>query len=508
MSLTVASPLADFAPSMGMMNDTIQSPLVHFTPSVGFMNDPNGLVKVGDSYHLYYQHNPNGTVWGPPEWGHASSSDLIQWTHHGTAIARVSENEGVFSGCAVVDVNDTSNLFSGTDVPPEERIVAIFTSNWPDNQVQSIAYSLDGGNTFERYAHNPVLDINSTQFRDPKVFYHEETEKWIMSVARTQKYEVVFYGSSNLIDWEELSTFSGGFTGYQYEMPDLVHVPVSGTNEKKWVLMLSINPGSPIGGSMVQYFIGDFDGKKFTPDDNFARIADTGKDWYASQTWSNTGDDILCIAWASNWQYTNQLPQGPWKSIMSLPRRLTLTKVPYNPEYKGYVLTQQPVDVSAYRRNKINGNITESSKVELQRTSQNGIFEFTITVANGTVPADSSVTIVGSSQQGHNITIGALATDSGAHVYIDRTQNEFLYPLFTDKLSTFVPLNSAGQLKFHGIVDRGNVELYMNDGQEVFTNSYILPKGDSLTKLAISANGYDAQATIYELVVDSNKSDN
>uniref|UniRef100_A0A060T1I9 ARAD1C20944p n=1 Tax=Blastobotrys adeninivorans TaxID=409370 RepID=A0A060T1I9_BLAAD len=479
-------------------------PLVHFSPPVGFMNDPNGLVKVGQTYHLYYQHNPHDSVWGPPEWGHATSTDLIQWTDHGTAISKVSEDEGVFSGCCVVDKDNTSQLFSGTKVPPEERIVAIFTSNWPDNQVQSIAYSLDGGYTFKRYAHNPVLDISSTQFRDPKVFYHQQTGKWIMSVTKTQKYEVAFYGSSNLIDWQELSTFTGGFTGYQYEMPDLVQVPVSGTGEKKWVLMLSINPGSPIGGSMVQYFIGDFDGREFTPEDRITRMADYGKDWYASQTWSNSGDEVLCIGWASNWQYCNQLPVGPWKSTMSLPRRLTLAKCPYNPEYQGYVLAQQAPDVSAYRRTKISGKLHQYAEIEHQRTSKNGIFEFAIDVTNcGTEPADASLSIEGYSQQGQKLTMGLMAFEAGAHFYIDRTQKEFSHPLFTEKLSAFVPLNSSGHIKVHGIVDRGIVEIYLNDGQVVFTNSYILPEKESLQQLAISTKGYEAQATIYELVLEA-----
>lgn len=467
------------------------------------MNDPNGLVKVGQTYHLYYQHNPHDSVWGPPEWGHATSTDLIRWTDHGTAISRLSEKEGVFSGCCVVDKDNTSQLFSGTDVLPEERIVAIFTSNWPDNQVQSIAYSLDGGYTFKRYANNPVLGINSTQFRDPKVFFHEQTGKWIMAVAKTQKYEVAFYGSRNLTDWQELSTFTGGFTGYQYEMPDLVQVPVSGSNDKKWVLMLSINPGSPIGGSMVQYFIGDFNGEEFVPEDRITRMADYGKDWYASQTWSNTDDEVLCIAWASNWQYCNQLPVGPWKSIMSLPRRLTLTKVPYNPEHQGYVLTQQPADISAYRRNKTSGKLHESAAIEHQRTSKNGVFEFAIDVTNCRGLADAGLSIIGYSPQGHKLTMGLMAFEDGAHFYIDRTQSRFSHPLFTEKLSAFVPLTSSGNIKVHGILDRGMVEIYLNDGQVVFTNSYILPEGESLEKLAISTKEYEAQATIHELVLEA-----
>lgn len=248
-------------------------PQFHFTPPSMWMNDPNGMVYHQGEYHLFYQHNPDSTVWGPMHWGHAVSTDLVHWEH--LPIALFPDNLGtIFSGSAVVDYNNTSGLGTA-DNPP---MIAIFTYHSAekaeegrnDFQTQGIAFSLDNGRNWTKYEGNPVLpNPGIRDFRDPKVMWYEEGQKWVMSLAVAD--HISFYSSPDLKEWTFESDFGKdiGAHGGVWECPDLFKLPVEGTGEEKWVLLVSINPGGPNGGSATQYFVGDFDGKKFTVDEQF-----------------------------------------------------------------------------------------------------------------------------------------------------------------------------------------------------------------------------------------------
>ena len=239
-------------------------PQFHFTPEKDWMNDPNGLVYYEGEYHLFYQYNPFGNQWGHMSWGHAVSPDMVHWKHLPLALP---EADGVmcFSGSAVVDWHDTSG-FGKNGQPP---LVAIYTGMRvaDGRQFQCIAYSNDQGRTWTKYAGNPVIDIGSDNFRDPKVQWYEPTKSWLMTVSLSAEHRVRFYGSPNLKDWTLLSEFGpAGATGGVWECPDLFQLPMPGTDEKRWVLAVNMNPGSIAGGSGGQYFIGQFDGKQFAPD--------------------------------------------------------------------------------------------------------------------------------------------------------------------------------------------------------------------------------------------------
>ena len=325
-------------------------PQVHFSPSSQFINDPNGLIRSGDTWHMYFQYNPTAPVAGNQHWGHATSKDLYTWTNHPPALSPEAEGEGIFSGSAILDVNNTSGFFDDA-TEPEKRFVAIYTLNTDTDQNQNIAWSKDGFN-YTKYEANPVISLNTTQFRDPKVFYDGATSQWIMTVAHPQDYQVGFYASTDLKAWRELSRFGpAGLPGFQYECPDLLQVPVQGgerDGEMAWVLVLSINPGMPLGGSAVQYFLGDWDGSSFTAQDGATRIADFGKDWYAAQSFYNApAGKAVAIGWASNWQYTNVVPTSPYRGTMSTPRELSLVWSQLNPMKWGYQLAQQPYNLDA-----------------------------------------------------------------------------------------------------------------------------------------------------------------
>lgn len=326
-------------------------PQYHFSPAVNWANDPNGLVYANGEWHLFYQHNPFGNTWGHMSWGHAVSRDLVRWTQLPVAIP---ERDGVmaFSGSAVVDSANTSR-FGRNGAPP---LVAVYTGarvGSDHNQSQYVAYSTDRGRTWERYGSGPVLDVGSTEFRDPKVFWHAPSGRWVMVVSLATLHRVRFYASPDLKRWTPLSDFGpAGATGGVWECPDLFELPVDGNpGDTRWVLVVNINPGGPAGGSATQYFVGRFDGSRFTPDGETPASpdprgakplwADYGKDLYATVSWSDVprGDGRrVWVGWMNNWQYAATVPTSPWRSAMSLPRTVGLVTTP-----DGIRLVQQPV---------------------------------------------------------------------------------------------------------------------------------------------------------------------
>ena len=307
-------------------NETLYRPNFHFTPQKGWMNDPNGMIFLNGQYHLFYQHYPDATVWGPMHWGQATSKDLVQWEHQ--PIALYPDSIGmIFSGSAVLDQNNTSGLGRNGVAP----LVAIFTQHFmpgekagrTDFQNQSIAYSLDEGKTWTKYAGNPVLKTpNLKDFRDPKVIWHAPTQKWIMSLAVADHVE--FYSSPNLINWSKESEMGKDLFahGGVWECPDLLSFKVNG--KTVWVLLVSMNPGGPNSGSATQYMVGDFDGHEFKPYSTDIKWMDYGPDNYAGVTFSNVGDRNILIGWMSNWNYANVVPTEKWRSAMTVPRELGL----------------------------------------------------------------------------------------------------------------------------------------------------------------------------------------
>lgn len=290
-------------------------PTYHHTPTYGWMNDPNGMFYKDGVYHLYYQWNPYGSQWENMTWGHSSSRDLIHWEAQPTAIEADALGT-IFSGSCVVDKKN-------------DRVVAFYTSAG-QNQVQSMAVSKDNGITFKKEASNPILTSNEPDFRDPKAFWNPEIQKWNLILAVGQ--EMRIFSSSNLKDWTYESSFGKGYGNHDgvWECPDLMKLQVRGTDKQKWMLICNINPGGPFGGSATQYFVGEFDGKKFTCEHKDTRWMDYGKDHYATVTFDNAPDGRrIALAWMSNWQYANQVPTQQFRSANSVPRDLNLF------EYKG-----------------------------------------------------------------------------------------------------------------------------------------------------------------------------
>ena len=332
-SLLASAALAQTAPPPATPQ---YRPAYHFTPAAHWMNDPNGMVYYQGTYHLFFQYYPDGMVWGPMHWGHATSPDMLRWQQQ--PIALYPDSMGyIFSGSAVVDANNTAGF-------GKNALVAIFTHHNPKlektdpghSQNQSLAYSLDAGKTWTKYRDNPVLKSPGiVDFRDPKVTWNAQAKQWLMTLATKDR--ITFYTSPNLKTWTKASEFGEklGAHGGVWECPDLFPLVLNGKTH--WVLIVNLNPGGPNGGSATQYFVGDFDGHTFTPLNDKTKWADYGPDEYAGVTWENTGARRLFLGWMSNWEYANQVPTSPWRSAMTIPRELGLRQ-----EGQEIYLTSQP----------------------------------------------------------------------------------------------------------------------------------------------------------------------
>jgi fructan beta-fructosidase len=440
-------------------------PSYHFTPPVNWMNDPNGLVYYKGEYHLFYQYNPNGNTWGSMNWGHAYSTDLFNWTD--LRIALSPDNNGtIFSGSAVVDSLNTSGFKSGSDSP----LVAIFTSAGTQ-QSQSIAYSTDMGRHWSKYDQNPVLpNPGVADFRDPKVSWFAAQNKWVMALATGNK--ISFYSSPDLKSWTFESNFgmNYGSHGGVWECPDLFQLPVAGTNLKKWVLLVSVNPGGPNGGSATQYFIGNFDGNTFTTDTNQTSWVDYGSDNYAGVTYNDiplTDGRRIMIGWMSNWNYAGVVPTTTWRSTMTVPRVITLVQNSLN-----YNLRFNPVDeLKKYYTQNDTTVLQSTNNIELTNNTIIKSGSYDLSFMADFTQTDSLQLTIGSSAEHLSI----LFDKKNGNVTIDRSQSGIVsfYSGFGQKIicQSFTP-GSDQKADIRMLIDKTSVELFWNNGDKVMTSLF------------------------------------
>lgn len=476
----------------GTWNETYR-PQFHFTPGEHWMNDPNGMVYYGGEYHLFYQYNPNDTVWGPMHWGHAISTDMVNWKEY--PIALYPDSIGtIFSGSAVVDWNNTAGFQTGK----EKTIVAIFTHDrGVGTECQSIAYSNDKGRTWTKYEGNPVLPYGGqVDFRDPKVFWHDATNKWVMVVTWGQA--VRFYTSPDLKNWTYASQF-GDNDGYHisaWECPDLYELPVDGnTTNKKWVLSVNIGAGTTYGGGGTQYFVGDFNGTTFTNSNSPDTVLwlTNGKDDYAGVTFSDVPDGRrIFMGWQTDFEYYQSTPTTPWRSNFTIPRSLSLCTLP-----EGIRLIQTPItELQSLRGTPSNwSNIVLSPGTNLLSDKSGKQFEL---VAEFKV--DSSCT---ASEFGFRVrkggsqytTIGYNRATS--KMFIDRTNSgvsNFSTEFAERHEVTLNPVNNT--IKLHAFIDWSSVELFGNDGQQLLSD-LIYPDAASM---GIEAYSTDGNVTLNSLI--------
>lgn len=436
--------------------ETLWRPVYHFAPQWGWMNDPNGMVYKDGEYHLFYQYNPYGSRWGNMNWGHAISRDLVSWEHMPVAISPDGLGT-IFSGSAVVDKDNTAGFGANA-------IVAFYTQA-SARQMQSIAYSTDNGRTFKKYAGNPVLTGDVADFRDPKVSWHEGTHKWILTLAVGQ--EIRFYSSPNLKDWTYESNFGEGQGnhGGVWECPDLFELPVAGTSQKKWVLIVNINPGGPFGGSATQYFVGSFDGHKFVNESPKAtKWMDFGKDHYATVTWSNAPQNrVIALAWMSNWQYANEVPTMQYRSSNSVPRDLRL----FVKDGETYMQSAPSPELLALRKDKVMSksfSVGKAYTIDQLMSDNKGTYEITMTVRQ---KKQGNLSMRLMNEQGEEIEYSLDMAKRELTCIRDKSgvagfSKDFITPTVTQV--------DGGDLQLRFLVDRSSVEAFVNDGRFVMTN--------------------------------------
>ena len=421
-------------------------PQIHYTPAKNWINDPNGMIYLDGTYHLYYQYNPQGNGWGNLSWGHATSTDMLHWEEQPVALQPDALGM-IFSGSAVCDKDNTAGFGANA-------IVALYTSATAAQQ-QSIAYSHDGGKTFTTYEGNPVIKNNDDNLRDPKVFWHEESQKWIMSLAKGWAGGMEIWSSPDLKRWTKESEFVVNLTGrpsFQWECPDLI--PFEYNGKRKWVLIVSVNPCGPVLGSGTMYFVGDFDGKHFTADDlDYPLWLDYGMDNYAGVTWNNTGDRHVLIGWMNNWQYADRVPCSPWRSAMTLPRELKLVEYNGTPHLTSAVIGE--ISGIADEWNDVTSTFDAKDAYQLH-------LELDLT-------SNSNITLSNAQGEKFSVDINVSAKMLSVHRNSATGVTNFA-PTFSIP-SINAPLNTSGnKLTLDFYVDRSSVELIASDGLTSVTN--------------------------------------
>jgi fructan beta-fructosidase len=478
-------------------------PQFHFSPATQWMNDPNGMVFYDGEYHLFYQFYPDSNVWGPMHWAHAVSKDMVYWDH--LPIAIYPDSLGyIFSGSAVVDWNNTSG-FGINGKPP---LVAMFTyhnvkaekAGRSDYENQGIAYSNDRGRTWIKYSGNPALinTSNHKDFRDPKLVWDDDSKQWVVVLAVGDHTE--FWGSPNLKKWRYLGEFGKelGAHGGVWECPDLFSIKVAGTGEKKWILIVNLNPGGPNGGSGTQYFVGNFDGKQFIPDPNFVQLVpkgkgmwlDWGKDNYAGVTWSDVPSKDgrrLLLGWMSNWEYAQIVPTTVWRNATTLPREMVLKQT-----QDGYRLYSQP----ARELEKL-----RATAFQLPATTLSEPINLTDKI--GFSPAQSEWMLEFIPPVGSNARCGIELSNEKNETYrigFDAAKNQFFSDrtnagnhAFSDKFANNVHISPRfskdNTVRLHVFFDAASAELFADDGATLMTELYF--PSTNFSRIKIFAEGGD-----------------
>ncbi|KAB8125929.1 glycoside hydrolase family 32 protein [Gracilibacillus oryzae] len=450
---------------MSLKQTEMFRPWLHFAPKKNWMNDPNGLVYFNGEYHLFFQYNPNDSKWGPMHWGHAISKDLITWDE--LPIALYPDEYGtIFSGSCVVDWNNTTGFF-----PDEPGLVAIFTHhletelNKTPIQSQSLAYSYDNGRTWKKYQSNPVLEHDTkVDFRDPKVFWHQVSNKWIMVLATGQTISI--YSSPNLIEWSYESEFGENIGSHEgvWECPDLFELQIEESEESRWVLLVSIGDNPHLdSGSRTQYFVGTFDGTQFKAKHNEVRWLDYGKDNYAGVSFSDIPEEDgrrIYLGWMSNWRYANDVPTHGWRSQMTLPRVLGLRKV-----QDSYTLVQTPVqELEKYFTNE---KILENKLIQKE-------FRFDLDESYGMITLnieDISAERISLNIHHSQTNVTSITIDVEKLILtLDRSKSGITS--FSDNFlkQQNVKIPNTEKIKLNIIIDSASIEVFGNEGEFALTS--------------------------------------
>ncbi len=456
----------------------IYRPLIHFTPPENWTNDPNGLVYYGGKYHLFYQYNPYGTVWDHMSWGHAVSSDLYDWKNLPVALPEY-DSTMIFSGSAVVDYGNKSRL---CPTGSKDCMVSVYTANVGSSlQDQCLAFSADSGQTWTRYRKNPVLDLGKKDFRDPNLFRYGNT--WHLAVSLPLEHKILFYKTTNFVSWIKTGEFGNmGDTSKIWECPDMVKVPMEGSDSSYWVLFIS--SGSPYGSNFtgMQYFIGNFNGHTFAPIDSlvYPRWVDYGKDFYAALTYNNIkkGDPVM-IGWVNNWNYANKIPTREWRGMMSCPRLLDLVSIGDQ-----IYLAQKPLKLPEHFLDE-NTFETNNLLLDNKESDLDSLHEASAIIEVEVINQDAKKFGIKVFKSENYATVVGVNADENKY-YIDRKNSGYV-----DFSKDFPSVESApvkireNEIRFDIIIDHSVIEFFGDNGATVMTEQvFPLDEDDQISLFA------------------------
>jgi fructan beta-fructosidase len=460
-------------------------PQYHFTASHNFMNDPNGMVFYEGEYHLFYQYNPEGQVWGHMSWGHAVSTDMVHWKHLPLAIPE-DPNYMIYSGSAVVDANNSSGLCKNPDRTQRDKscLIAIYAADYHQKREKThIAYSNDRGRTWTNYPGNPVIDVDAEDFRDPYVFWYAPQQKWVLVAVLADRRKALFFSSTDLKHWTKMSEFgpAGDDTG-QWECPLLLDLEIEGAGQHRGVLVINRNPGAPQGGTGVRYLVGYFDGTTFIEKESAGKKlwADYGKDFYATNTFNDMpkGDSrTVWMGWTSNWLYAKDEPTALWRGAQSIPRTLQL-----RPRGEDLLMVQSPVrELQGLREGGLHlSDVTvENANSSIARAKLNGE---TYEIA-AEIEAGSASEVGFRLRKGKGVETLVGITVATKTLFVDRTRSGDVSWSndFPGRYTT--GLTDSKRVRLHIFVDRSSVEVFANDGEKVMTDRIYPPPGSTEVEL-------------------------
>ncbi|PWI33803.1 hypothetical protein DI392_06260 [Vibrio albus] len=463
---------------MKIMKDKF-TPNIHFKAPFGWLNDPNGLVYANEQWHLLYQFHPMSNIWGPMHWGHAVSDDLVNWIHCPIAIAP-DEQGAMFSGSGIIDKNNDSGLFDG---PSDNNLVIFYTASLTqaeqdDFQTQCLAYSNDGGLSWTKYEHNPVIaNPGLACYRDPKVLWVEESQSWVLLITHGQS--IGIYKSTNLTHWELCSEFGeseGLHTSGPWECPDMYPLTAE-DGMTKWILVVGIGDGCEASGSGTQYFVGDFDGETFINSNPSEKVLylDNGRDYYATQSWFNAPDNKrVGISWMSNWRYARDTETQTFRSIMTLPREYSLV----TNSHGDYVIAQSFASQVNEKFNQVS-TLAESEVNVIQPPSSVYKLKGELDLSE---EQTAEITLFGEDKP--QVTIEYVNGEimvSSARSYLGL--NEILQKEFPHNYS-FSQEHNTSSLDVELIVDNGSVELLVCGGRVSMTQLYFPEKPEGQVSLS------------------------
>ncbi len=463
-------------------------PVFHHTPLWGWMNDPNGMFYKDGVWHLAYQWNPYGSKWQNMSWGHSTSKDLINWEHHDPAIVPQALGQ-IFSGSSAIDTENSAGF-------GKDAVLAMYTTAGT-SQTQSLGVSHDNGMTYEIYPGNPVITLGS-EARDPNMFWNSDTKLWTLILAHPLEHEMLIFSSKDMKEWNLESSFGKGLgaQGGVWECPDLMEIIVPETGEKKWILICNLNPGGPFGGSGIQYFIGDFDGKKFTADTDkdgnvITKWLDFGKDNYALVSWSDAPDGRQpVIGWMSNWQYAGDVPTQQFRSANTLPAEINIFKANDGQYYASLV----PVKEVNALRGKLATNVSKTSISKTPKkyalpADNNGICEILMTID----PKKSNdINLTLSNAKGEEVVMTYNVNDA---TFSFNREKSGIVDFSKDFPATTVSptFGKTDILTLRIFIDTSSIEIFGNDGRFAMTN-LVFPN-EPYSTLSISSTKGNAEVS-------------